>query len=409
MDLLSGKTYWDTTVKEPPAYSALNQDLECDVLIVGGGSAGAQCAYYLADKGLNVALVDKRKVGFGSTVVNTALVQYLGDKLFYENVNTFGEGLAVRHYQLCEQAINEMETAASEVPIPCEFVRRDSFYYASYPEDIEKIDKDYYYLHKHGFNAEILSQQDIESKFPFSKRYGLLVKGDAEINPYKFTLGLLQLVESKGVNIYENTEIVGKEFHHDGAILHTKDKHSIKAKHVIFSGGYENQDIKVDKNAVISSTYNIVTTPVKDFSGWENRELIWESARPYIYLRTTSDNRIIVGGLDEDTNNAEKRDSKLLHKKEQLLKELFKLFPSIQAEVEFYIGASYGGTHDGLPFIGLYEDMPNAYFLCGYGDNGLVYNMVLAKILGELLVENKMTNLDLYSNGKRRIGYSGVE
>ena len=43
--------------------------------------------------------------------------------------------------------------------------------------------------------------------------------------------------------------------------------------------------------------------------------LIWETARPYIYMRTTVDNRIIIGGLDEDTNIAQERDSKLIHKK----------------------------------------------------------------------------------------------
>ena len=47
MDLLSGNPYWQTTVAKPPVYPSLEEDIECDVLIIGGGSSGAQCAYYL--------------------------------------------------------------------------------------------------------------------------------------------------------------------------------------------------------------------------------------------------------------------------------------------------------------------------------------------------------------------------
>jgi len=61
MNLQSGIYYWPTTFPDPPSYSALEEDLSCDVLIIGGGSSGAQCAYYLANAPLDVVVIEKNK------------------------------------------------------------------------------------------------------------------------------------------------------------------------------------------------------------------------------------------------------------------------------------------------------------------------------------------------------------
>lgn len=94
-----------------------------------------------------------------------------------------------------------------------------------------------------------------------------------------------------------------------------KGGNSITANKVIVAAGYEGLEFKKEKNATLISSYAVVTNPVEDLSSWYKRTLIWETARPYIYMRTTADNRIIIGGLDEDTNIAQERDSKLIHKK----------------------------------------------------------------------------------------------
>ncbi|MCQ6519727.1 FAD-dependent oxidoreductase, partial [Bacillus cereus] len=144
MDLQKGKLYWNTTFSNTSSYPRLEEDIKCDVLIIGAGSSGAQSAYYLSESDLNIVVVDKRKVGHGSNLTNTALIQYLGDKMFFELVNTFGEEYAVKHMKLCEQAINDIEYADQNLPYCSDFKRRDSLYYASYEEDIKKLEKELY-------------------------------------------------------------------------------------------------------------------------------------------------------------------------------------------------------------------------------------------------------------------------
>lgn len=396
MDLQSGKLYWPTTITNPPSYPKLKENVTCDVLIIGAGSSGAQCAHFLCNQGLSVVVVDKRKVGEGSTSTNTALIQYAGEKSFVSLKNTFGEEAAARHLKLCEQSINHIEQISGELPIKPDFIRRDSLYYASYQEDLTALQEEYALLQKHGFNVDFWDKQRITSVYPFSKSAALYYHDDAEMNPLKFVYGLLEKAKSEGVRIYEETEISGKRFENDLAIFYTKEHHEIRAKHVIIAAGYEDQDFKVEKNATLSSSYAVITKPVSDLENWFKRTLIWETARPYVYMRTTTDNRVIIGGMDKDTAYAETRDSKILASKDKLIHEFNKLFPDIQVEPEYYLGAFYGGTHDGLPVIGQYESYPHCYVIMAYGDNGTVYNGVLAKIVTDKIVHGSSPDMDLY-------------
>lgn len=398
MNLQSGTYYWPTTFPDAPSYPALEEDLYCDVLIIGGGSSGAQCAYELADTNLDVVVIEKLTIGSGSTSTNTALLQYSGEKMFINLVNTFGEDYMTRHLQLLKDAVDTIEAASKNVAIDFEFTRRDTLYAASCPEDVEKLRKEYEYLKSHNCDLDFLSKEEVEAKYPFSRDAAIYSYNDGELNPFRYTHALIDYAAKKGVRIYEHTEMNGH--HHDEqqgrVIISTKNGYSIQARQVIVAAGYEGMEIKKEKMASFVSTFTVTTNPIDDLSTWHNRTLIWETARPYIYTRTTKDNRIIIGGLDDNTNYPEDRDSKLVNKKNKLIEELNKRFPTINAQAAFYLSAFYGGIADGIPIIGQYEQYPNYYFLFAYGDNGTVYSQALSKIIVQDIVEGNSPDLALY-------------
>jgi glycine/D-amino acid oxidase-like deaminating enzyme len=299
---------------------------------------------------------------------------------------------------LCDQAITDIESACKNIEGEADFKRLDTLYYASVKEDLEKITKEYEYLNKNGFQVEFWDKDQINQHYPFSKEGAIYYKNDAIVNPMKLAYGLLDYASKNGVQIYENTEITGKKLEKDVATFFTSSGHKIKANQVIFSCGYEGLDFKQEKNAVMTSSFAVITTPVTDFSTWYNQTLIWESARPYIYMRTTPDQRVIIGGLDENTPYASDRDPKITHKRDQLIEEFNRLFPSISVTPEYYIGAFYGGTHDGLPIIGQYEEFPNCHFILAFGDNGTVYGMALSKIVTDMITKGNNPNYPLYLN-----------
>ncbi|MNP52749.1 Glycine oxidase [compost metagenome] len=66
-------------------------------------------------------------------------------------------------------------------------------------------------------------------------------------------------------------------------------------------------------------------------------------------------------------------------------------------DVEFFWEAVFGGTNDGLPFIGPHPKYPNCYFLEGYGGNGTVCTMIAAEMITDILTGKPRPDLDIFS------------
>ncbi|MFC9707501.1 NAD(P)/FAD-dependent oxidoreductase [Paenibacillus sp. NPDC056933] len=396
MELINGNPFWPTTLQSNSSYPVLETNLSCDTLIIGGGIGGALSAKLLTERGINTIVIDKRKVGTGSSLANAGLLQYTNDKTLTSCINTFGEQQGVRFYELCRYAMLQLTEIVSKLEIdPC-FVPRTSLYCASTEDDVIKLEEEYNTLRRYGFDVELWNRQKIESHFPFSRAAALYTYGDAEVNPYRLVHSLLHSSVQKGARIFEQTEMTHCDFMEDGVVCYTSTG-TIRANNVIFSVGYETQEIKNDRGAYLQSTYAIATKPVKDLSSWYEQSLIWETSRPYLYMRTTPDGRIIAGGLDEETPREDQRPIRALNRGQALLKKVAEYFPLSDLEIDYAWEATFGDTHDGLPYIGPHPEYPHSYFLEGYGGNGTVYSMIAASLLTNAIAGNESKDLELFS------------
>ncbi|MDF2670111.1 MAG: amino acid oxidase, partial [Paenibacillus sp.] len=354
-------------------------------------------AYYLMEQGLNTVLVEKRsEIGVGSTCANSGLLQFTSDKSLTSCIHSMGEGQGVRFYRMCLEAVHTLESISSKLVFSSDLIRRNSLYYASIQEDLPMLQEDYEAMKRYGFPVEYWDSSHIAEHYSFTKPGAIYSSGDAEVNPYKLVHALVQTSYHRGLRVYTNTEITGHAFE-DGQLTLRAGRNRIRAQYAVYATGYETQELKRNPNAVLSSTYAIATQPIPDLGGWYKRSLIWETARPYLYLRTTADNRIIIGGMDDNTAIAEERERSLPRKKELLLEEARKLFPDIPG-----LSAQYGwtgvfcSTHDGLPMIGIQEEYPNSFFMLGYGGNGTVYSVIAARIICECISSGSSPDAELF-------------
>ncbi len=105
----------------------------------------------------------------------------------------------------------------------------------------------------------------------------------------------------------------------------------------------------------------------------------------YFYLRSTPEDRIIIGGEDEELTDPAARDALTKSKVPTLLGKLEKLIPGARREVETAWTGFFGETEDGLPLIGQVPGHPRCYAAFGYGGNGITFSALAADLLAGLL------------------------
>ncbi|MHA7967480.1 NAD(P)/FAD-dependent oxidoreductase [Paenibacillus sp. CAU 1782] len=385
--LHAGKLYWPDTMGEPERYPALDRREQAQVVIVGGGMSGITCGYWFVKNGYDTVLVERNEVAGGSTSANTGLLQFCNDIMMTELGGKIGARNAETFYKACLEAVNNLAAIAAELPDDVSFISRSSLYYASTEQDLPKLRAEYEALNNAGFPVEFWTPEMIETSFGFSKPGAMVTHGDAEVNPYRFVHAMAKAAAVDGLRIYEHTDIISSGKTGAGKhVLEDAAGHIIEADYIVYSVGYEPEELRPRlSKADLNRSYVIVTPVQEPVKAWHGSWLLWESARPYLYLRTTADGRIIVGGLDEEKEQPVTNANRLNRKSQQLSSLLRSLFPEADNTVEYEWNGTFGESLDDLPFIGEDPERTNVFYCLGYGGNGTVYSMLGAKLLLDLI------------------------
>lgn len=405
MNLVTGNILWTGINKIPNKYSYLSDDIDCEVLIVGGGITGAICAYYLTMAGIDTVIVDKNIIGYGSTSASTSILQYEIDTDLIQLKGILGLEKAVECFKLCEKAVYDIEEIVNNLGNECGFSLRDCFYYTDSNSDVTLLSKEYEIRKRKDFNVEFIDEKKGKNMFSFPIKAGIYSRsGAGEIDPYSFTHQLIDSSINNGLRVFENTEVVDIKQASNSVEIMTRNKFKVNAKKVVFATGFETKEMIENRTAILTRTFTLATKPVENFEGWHNRAIIRNTSDPYTYLRTTSDDRIIIGGEDLDLggkyskiSNLTNSDTLSIDKFQILNNRLLKLFPKINnMEIEYRFSGLFGESQDGLPYVGEYEKYPNCYFCLGYGSNGILYAVIGAQLIRDLYFGNYSPILDLF-------------
>lgn len=400
LDLKSGNLLWPSLTAPPHGYSPLTGDLTCEALVVGGGISGAITAWHLARAGIDVAVIDRRAPVAGSTSASTALLQYEIDKPLVELADLLGQPTADRAYRRCRRALHDMAAVVRSLDDDCALAPRSSLYLASDSSDLDLLHNETAARQRIGINVTLLSIVQLQSRFGISRPGAILSTDAMEVDPYRLTLALLRSAAAQGARYHPQTQARLEHLDQHSATLLTPDGARIRARHVIFATGYETPEQFSGWRCTLKSTYAIATAPVDPARFWPGRALIWEHADPYLYVRTTADNRIIVGGEDENLTDPAARDA-LIAKKSSILCQKFRdLFPAIPITPTHQWAGTFAQTDDGLPFIGAAPNLPNCFFALGYGGNGTTFSLIAAQVICAAILGRADPDADVFAFGR---------
>ncbi|MFT3896620.1 MAG: FAD-dependent oxidoreductase [Thermomonas sp.] len=382
MDLKSGYPWWAVRNGLLHAFPRLERDLRCDVAVVGGGITGALIAREFAAHGHDVAVVEERDVGWGSTAASTALLQYEIDTHLTDLAKRIGESDALLAYRACVASVEALQSMLGRMR-DVGYHKSDSLYFASRRRDLRKFRDEFEARDRNGFDVEWLDESAVRERYGFDAPAAILNRPAAGVDPYRFALRLLQRLERAGTGVFDRTRIATVEPRSRDMLLRTDQGAAIAARYVVLAAGYATQQWLPKRVARNRSSYALIGDPLDPgpLDAFATT-MAWETARPYLYFRITPDNRLLVGGEDDAVDIPARRDRRVPKKAAKLLERMHELFPTATVVPAFSWAGTFAETEDGLPFFGPHASLgPKVHFAMAYGGNGITYSMLGAGLL----------------------------
>ncbi|WP_430697562.1 FAD-dependent oxidoreductase [Metabacillus mangrovi] len=223
--------FWRETVSLP-TFPKLQQDLETDAVVVGGGITGITAAYLLAKEGVKVVLLEADVLLNGTTGHTTAKVTAQHDLIYDELLQHIGEEKTKKYYEANDQALSFIREYAGG--ISCDYSNQDAWIYTNENKNITKLESEYKAYVKLGIECAM------EDSIPFDVpvKRAIIMKNQGQFHPLAYLADMTEKLKEMGVAIYEHTVAVDAEVLGDGAKVRTRDGFSVKAKHVLSCSHY---------------------------------------------------------------------------------------------------------------------------------------------------------------------------
>ncbi len=347
------KSIWKE-FSEKKNFEKLNDNLECDVLVIGGGMAGILTAYYLQKVGRNVVLVEAHTIGSGMTANTTAVITAQHDTMYKDMIANNGFDVAKDYLYANLQAVENFKQLVEDEQIDCDFEITPSYLY-SHKHSLEDEVKA---LHKLGYEAELV--QDID--LPFEIKNAVKFKDMAQFHPLKFLYAM-----AEKLRIYEHTMVKKIDDHtayFDGGNI--KFKQAVVASHFPFVNKHGMFFIKMYQ----ARSYVMAIENADAIGGTyiDDRE-------EGFYFRQYGD-LLLVGKGEHRTGMKTRAINELKAFKERY-------YPD--AKMRCMWANQDCITLDDIPYIGEYGNMPDVYVATGFNLWGMTGSMVSANILCEKL------------------------
>jgi glycine/D-amino acid oxidase-like deaminating enzyme len=381
-DLRGGRSPWFAAAQHA-VRPDVAENMACDALIVGGGITGSLIAERLTRQNLNVVIIDRELPGRGSTAASTSMLLWEIDRSLAQLTETYGFERASRAYLASLHAVAGLKSLVLQLGVACEMRDKDSLYLAADDTNKELLDE-HQLRQRAGLPGDFLDHRTLLDIYGIARAGAIVSPGAADADPMQLARGLLRVAVARGARVF-NAEAVEFDAAARSVGVQLTNGRQIEARSVILATGYVMPAIIHSTVQTISLSWAIATRPQPQ-KVWKDGALIWENSKDYLYARTTSAGRIIIGGEDSDEIiEPDARDRLIPEKSRVLARKLAALWPVADVDIEFRWSGTFDTTRDGLPLIGPVPNAKGIYAAYGYGGNGITFSFLAAQLIGDLI------------------------
>jgi glycine/D-amino acid oxidase-like deaminating enzyme len=377
---------WLDQAPRARVFPRLTTTLRVDVAVVGGGMTGVLVAWMFARSGLRVGLLERARIGRGSTAASTALLMQEPDRDFAELSDKYGRPRARRIWKLSRHSTRHLIQTLQELKISCALARRQSIYYAAPGEPAGMLRREFLRRKSAGLGGAWLGPDALRRATGIKGAGAIRTTGDAQADPYRACLGLARAAQREGAHLFERSGATRIDAGARGVTI-TTSRGRMHADQVVMATGYLTPFFKpLAANFSLKNTYVVATHPIatreRRTIGLQNDVMMWDTSRPYHYARWTRDHRLLFGGGDQPYVTGSRRARAFRVGIQSLREHLERLWPSVaRIDTDYAWEGVFATTPDGLPYIGPHPRYPRHLFALGYGGNGMTFGFLAARLL----------------------------
>ncbi|MEM9629965.1 MAG: FAD-binding oxidoreductase [Pseudomonadota bacterium] len=376
-------SYYAATANRQTSFPALQETLTCDVCIIGGGYTGLSAALHLAERGLDVVLLEANRIGWGASGRNGGQVgsgQRVEQTVLEQR---HGKAHAKLLWQLAEESKALVKSLIAEHDIACDYT--PGILHADHRKGFVEDSRDYveHLRLVYGYeDIHFVSGDEIGSHVGSPRYYGgSLDMGAGHLHPLNFALGLGEAATGAGATVFETTRVTEIEGKGRAKVTVKTEQGSVQAGHLILAcNGYlGGLDRQTAAHVMPINNFIVATRP---FSGDQAREIIpnnvavADSKFVINYFRLSADRRLLFGG-GENYGYRFPEDIRSF-----VREPMREIFPQLaDTEIDFGWGGTLAITPKRMPYFARLA--PNVLTASGYSGHGVA----MATLGGQILAE----------------------
>ena len=383
------KSYWVESTTQTN-YPKISEDINTDVLIIGGGITGIASAYMLSESGLDITVIDADRIAMGVTANTTAKITSQHNLIYNYLLNSYNFSIAKKYLDSNEEAIKNIADIINRENIDCDFSYQDAYIYTCEKSNVVQIVDEVSAVTSLGLKAEYVT----ECPLPFPIESAIKFPNQAQFHPRKYLLSLLPILEKRGIKIFENSKAID--------IKHINNKYEV----------YVNDNKITTKYLVMASHY-----PIKNFPGMYFIKMYQDSSyaigveieqeifdgiyiscdTPVTSFRNTIQSNgkklLIVGGSSHKTGATDINIEDSYINLENYIKSIYP-----KAKIKYRWMTEDCVTLDKIPYIGDFSTfLPNMFVATGYKKWGMTTSHVAAKIISDKILGNVNNYEEIYT------------
>jgi len=375
-------SWYAATAGEVPDHPELQGDTRADVCVVGGGYGGLSAALHLAERGLDVALVEANRIGWGASGRNGGQL-INGISGLAKIRKKHGEGIADMLWDLKWRGNDIVHDRVARYGIACD-LKNGFVEAAGKPRHMVDLEQYAEEMDAHDFAYEYaLWDREKTREMLGTDAYigGFSNYRDGHLHPLNLCIGEARAAHDLGVQIFEQSPVTNIE-HGDRPKVHTASGY-VEADSVVLAGNaYHLLEPKHLANLTFpAGSYIIATEPLPDEMVNQINPTdvaVCDLNEIMDYYRLSADKRMLYGG---QCNYSGREPASIMA---SIVPRMLKVYPQLKnVKIEYEWGGMIGIVLNRIPALGRIKK--NVYYCQGYSGHGVNVTHLAGQILADAI------------------------